>query len=93
MPDISMRQLSEEEIKDLRDVCLADALKKARHRLKVKYDKLRDDTNAKFDEHLAAIRTSSAPTSRRHYIAIYENYRTSPRCALRLADKQTGISP
>ena len=63
MPDISMRQLTEDEIKDLRDVSLANALKEARHRLKVKYDKLRDDIDAKFDELLAAIGVSSAPAA------------------------------
>ena len=54
-----MRQLTEDEIKDLRDVSLADALKEARRRLKIKYDKLREDINAKFDKQLEAIIAAS----------------------------------
>ncbi len=38
LPDISMFQLTKEEIKDLRDVCLVDAIKEARRRIKVKTD-------------------------------------------------------
>ena len=64
MPDISMHQLTEDEIKDLRGVAMADALiKETRRRLKVKYDKLREDINAKFDEQLAAIRATSTPAA------------------------------
>ena len=39
MPDISMHYLTEEELDDLRDVSLADAIKEARRRIKVKFDK------------------------------------------------------
>ncbi len=60
MPDISLHQLTEDEIKDLRDVALTDGLKETRRRLKIKYDKLREDINAKCDEQLATIR--AAPT-------------------------------
>ena len=63
MPDISMHQLTEDEIKDLRDVALADALNETCRRLKVKYDKLREDINAKFNEQLAAIRAASVPAA------------------------------
>ena len=63
MPDISTHQLAEDEIKDLRDVALSDALKETRRRLKIKYDKLREDINAKFDEQLAAIRAASTPAA------------------------------
>ena len=54
MPDISMTQLSEEELEGLRDVSLADAIIEARRRLKIKFDRLREAANAQFDERLAA---------------------------------------
>ncbi len=57
LPDISMLSMTIAEIDDLRDVPLADAIKESRRRLKIKFDKLRADTNAHFDERLAAIRT------------------------------------
>ncbi len=58
-----MHQLIEDEIKDLRDVAMADALKETRRRLKIKYDKLREDINAKIDDRLEAIRAASASTT------------------------------
>jgi hypothetical protein len=35
MPDISMRQLNDDEVEDLRDISLADAIKEARRRQQV----------------------------------------------------------
>ena len=52
-----------DELEDLRDVSLADAIKEARRRIKVKTDKLRDELNVKFGERLAAIMTQSAPAA------------------------------
>ena len=55
MPDISMHYLTEEELDDLRDVSLADAIKEARRRIKVKFDKKREATNKYYDDQLEAI--------------------------------------
>ena len=60
MPDISMHQLNDDEVEDLRDVSLADAIKEARRRQQVNQNQQRDATNAEFDEQLAAIRTTPA---------------------------------
>jgi hypothetical protein len=59
MPDISMVSLTDDKVDDLRDVSLADAIKEARCRLKIKFDKLRAATNSHFDERLATIRIST----------------------------------
>ena len=56
MPDISMAHLAEEELEDLRDVSLADAIRVARRRSKIKFDKLREATNAHFDERLTYVK-------------------------------------
>ena len=58
-----MHQLIEDEIEDLRDVSLAEALMEARRILKIKYDKLREETNAKIDKQLEAIRAASTSTT------------------------------
>ena len=63
MPDISMHYLTEEELDDLRDVSLADAIKEARRRIKVKFDEKREATNKMYDEQLAAIRSAPAPVT------------------------------
>jgi hypothetical protein len=62
MNDI-MHQLTEDEIEGLRDVSLAEALMEARRILKIKYDKLREETNAKIDKQLEAIRAASTSTT------------------------------
>ena len=54
-----MMSLTDSQVDDLRDVPLADAIKEARRRLKIKSDKLRAAANAHFDERLATIRTST----------------------------------
>ena len=90
MPDISMRQLNDDEVEDLRDVSLADAIKEARRGQQVNQNQQRDATNTEFDEQLAAIMTTpaaNAPSTSE------KNNCTKPRCTLRFADKQTGISP
>ncbi len=57
LPDIAMLSLSTEEVGDLRDVPLSTAIMDSRRRLMIKFDKLRTDTNAHFDERLAVTRT------------------------------------
>ena len=59
MPDIAMPQLTEEELEDLRDVSLADAILEARRGLKIKFDRLRETANAQFHERLATIQTQA----------------------------------
>ena len=63
MPDISMNYLTEEELDDLRGVSLANAIKEARRRIKVKSDKIRNAINKTYDDQLAAIRSAPTPTA------------------------------
>ena len=63
MPDISMRQLNDDEVEDLRNVSVADAIKEACRRQQVNQNQQRDATNVEFDEQLATIRTTSTPAA------------------------------
>ncbi len=72
MPDISMRQLNDDEVEDMPDVSLADAIKEARRRQQVNQNQQRDATNAESDEQLATIRTTpdaDAPSASEKTIA------------------------
>ena len=54
---IAMLHLNDDEIDDLRDVSLADAILEVRRRIKAKSDPIRADINAHFDEQISAINT------------------------------------
>ncbi len=55
-----MLHLNDDEVDDLRDMSLADAIIEARRRIKANFDKIRADINAHFDEQIPAINTSAS---------------------------------
>ena len=55
---LAMPHLTLEQIEDLRDVSLADAIIEMRRRIKAKTDPLRAEINAHYDELLSSLHTS-----------------------------------
>ncbi len=55
-----MLHLKDDEIEDLRDVSLADAIIEMRRRIKAKPDPLRAEINAHYDELISSLHTSGS---------------------------------
>ncbi len=55
LENIAKLDLNEEELRDLRDVSVAEAFREASRRIQAKADKNREVTNAHFDEQLASL--------------------------------------